>query len=135
MNKSSRATMRGLDCVRHNAIPETVLRRITARTLEKRTQELVDRDVYDAPVSKRLYWSNWYGPDIIRGPDGEFYVVEDNVGYVGGFGDLAIARQVLFGEVHGTKDFPELKPVIKGEFSEKLYDELAEHYHRQVAEG
>ena len=52
-------------------------------------------------------WGFWYGPDIIRGPEGsffvfccflfcfglmffpgKFYVVEDNIGYVGGIGDL-----------------------------------------------
>ena len=28
-------------------------------------------------------WGFWYGPDILRGPDGAFYVCEDNLGYVG----------------------------------------------------
>ena len=36
-----------------------------------------------------------YGPDIVRGSDGQFYVIEDNLGYVGGLGDLKIAREAL----------------------------------------
>ena len=56
--------------------------------------------------SKKLYWNIWYGPDIIRGPSEEghdFYVVEDNLGYVGGFGDLPLARAALLGETNGSK--------------------------------
>jgi uncharacterized circularly permuted ATP-grasp superfamily protein len=40
-------------------------------------------------------WGFWYGPDVIRAPDGGFYVCEDNLGYVGGVGDLSIARKSL----------------------------------------
>ena len=37
-----------------------------------------------------------YGPDVLRGPDGKFYVIEDNTGYIGGPGDLIAAREILF---------------------------------------
>jgi uncharacterized circularly permuted ATP-grasp superfamily protein len=37
-----------------------------------------------------------YGPDIIRKPDGQFAIIEDNIGFVGGIGDLMIAREILF---------------------------------------
>jgi len=134
MNKSRGAVMRAdrLDCVRSKALPESVFRRVAARAGEKSTLYLTDHTIAD-----NLYWSMWYGPDIIRGPDEEggyqWYVVEDNLGYVGGFGDLTRARQVLT----GPKGFPELKATIGKNVSEteKFYNEMSAHYHGQVAEG
>ena len=35
-----------------------------------------------------------HGADVIRGPDGRFFVLEDNVGNIGGFGDLYALRNV-----------------------------------------
>merc|ERR1719409_1364477 len=97
-------------CVRSNALPQDVYRRIAARAAHKPTLELVEKSKSKA---SSIYWSCWYGPDIIRGPDGEgghqFYVVEDNFGYVGGFGDLIESRKVLL------KNFPELTPAIAGD--------------------
>lgn len=37
-----------------------------------------------------------YGPDIMRAPNGKFMVIEDNAGFIGGPGDLALARKLLF---------------------------------------
>ncbi|MBC7397265.1 MAG: circularly permuted type 2 ATP-grasp protein, partial [Bdellovibrionales bacterium] len=37
----------------------------------------------------------WYGPDIIRDANGVWRVVEDNTGFVGGMGDLKLARKTL----------------------------------------
>lgn len=34
----------------------------------------------------------FYGPDVVRGKDGAFYVLEDNLHFVGGAGDLEPAR-------------------------------------------
>ena len=76
-----------LQCVRSQAVPEAVLRRVYARAGEKWMQHLVNQNEPDAPEASSLYWSMWYGPDIIRGPDGHWCVIEDNLGYVGGFGD------------------------------------------------
>ena len=47
-----------------------------------------------------------YGPDLIRGPNGIFYALEDNLGFVGGFGDIVLAQEI----------------------SEKLYPEIAKQY-------
>jgi len=55
--------------------------------------------------------------------------VEDNLGYVGGFGDLIDARKILL------KTFPEIKPAITEDQTFKFYDEMAAHYKSQVAEG
>eukprot|EP00494_Astrolonche_serrata_P004835 UN04850 len=40
-------------------------------------------------------WQFWYGPDLVRGSNGVFYVCEDNIGYVGGLGDLACSKESL----------------------------------------
>jgi len=50
-------------------------------------------------------WGFWYGPDIIRGADGQFYVCEDNIGYVGGMGDLLCARKVPFSLIFSFKSW------------------------------
>jgi len=126
MNKSR--GVEKMDCVRNNALPECVYRRIAARAAHKPTLDLVDK-----AQANSLYWSVWYGPDIIRGPDGnggtKFYVVEDNFGYVGGFGDLVESRRVLL------KTFPELEPAIGEDKTANFYDEMAKHYLAQVAPG
>ena len=38
-----------------------------------------------------------------------FFWGQDNLGYVGGFGDLPLARAVLLGEAHGSKG--QLRPL------------------------
>lgn len=115
-------------CVRAGALPECVYRRIAARAAHKPTLDLIDK----AEVNK-FYWSVWYGPDIIRGPDGnggtKFYVVEDNFGYVGGFGDIIESRKVLL------KTFPELEPTFAPDQTAHFYDEMAKHYLAMVAPG
>ena len=34
----------------------------------------------------------WYAPDVVRDAEGDFRVIEDNTGFVGGIGDLAAIR-------------------------------------------
>ena len=133
MDVNSRKEMKvgQLSCVRSGALPRDVFSRIAARAGEQWTQNLVQKEA----ESKKLYWNIWYGPDIIRGPSEtghEFYVVEDNLGYVGGFGDLPLARQVLLGEANGSKGFPELKAHLEAANTERLYEEMANHYKSQV---
>jgi len=119
-----------MDCIKKGAFAEDVFRRIAARAAEKPTLELVDGA--NGGLSDH-FWSIWYGPDIIRGPDEngdhQFFVVEDNLGYVGGFGDLIDSRKVL------TKTFPELKPALGEDLTASFYDEMAKHYLAQVAPG
>eukprot|EP00930_Biecheleria_cincta_P002734 TRINITY_DN103728_c0_g1_i1.p1 TRINITY_DN103728_c0_g1~~TRINITY_DN103728_c0_g1_i1.p1 ORF type:complete len:752 (+),score=156.38 TRINITY_DN103728_c0_g1_i1:34-2289(+) len=127
-----------LGCVKSGALPKDVLMRIATRAGEQWTQNLVHGQS-KMPKASKLYWSMWYGPDIIRGADEkgghQWYVVEDNLGYVGGFGDLPLARQVILGEANGSKGFPELKNHIENDPTGKLYDDMAAHYKQQVAEG
>ena len=63
-----------------------------------------------------------YGPDIIRGSDGKFYVCEDNLGYVGGMGDLLCARDTLL------RGFPELRRAIDNSNPESFYRNIADDY-------
>jgi len=114
-----------MECVKNGAFPLAVMKRVEARCAETPTAKLTN--------CKDLYWSTWYGPDIIRGPDEngkyKFWVLEDNLGYVGGFGDLIDARSIL------TKTFPELKPALGPDQTPCFYDEMAKHYLAQVKEG
>lgn len=64
-----------------------------------------------------------YGPDIIRGANGKFYVIEDNPGYVGGIGDLIKAREVIL------KRNKQYRGVIDPLDSPELfYEQLVERY-------
>lgn len=37
-----------------------------------------------------------YGPDLVRNPEGDFVVLEDNIGLIGGVGDLAATHNAFF---------------------------------------
>ena len=73
-------------------------------------------------------WGFWFGPDIVRAGDGNFYICEDNIGFVGGMGDLLCAKQSIlnyFGEYH---------PVLENSHDpEVFYDNLANKYKSMVA--
>lgn len=56
-------------------LPRKVIKAITSRSEERRKFQ----------VAPKGNWSFWYGPDIVRGGDGQFYICEDNLGYVGGW--------------------------------------------------
>jgi hypothetical protein len=63
-----------------------------------------------------------YGPDIMRAPNGKFMVIEDNAGFIGGPGDLALARKLLF------QLAPELKSRLRPVDDPKAYYKaLVEH--------
>ena len=111
--------------VRERAIPPSAARAIVKRNDELRLQRGVARGGA-AELGKA--WGFWYGPDVIRGPDGEFYVVEDNIGYVGGMGDLSVARRSLL------NSFPEYGPCIDKGWPRpgSFYDALAADYHSAV---
>jgi hypothetical protein len=64
-----------------------------------------------------------YGPDIIRDAQGKWRVVEDNPGYIGGVGDLKIAREILLKRIPQYKE--KLKPIDR---PESYYDDLVARY-------
>ncbi|MCM2277623.1 MAG: circularly permuted type 2 ATP-grasp protein [Oligoflexia bacterium] len=48
-----------------------------------------------------------YGPDLIRGPDGRYLVIEDNTGFVGGIGDSSYSREQLLRHQPAYRQFLE----------------------------
>jgi len=107
-------------------IPESVVQKFVTLSQEQ--------GWFDEIRAKNLEF--WYGPDIIRGPpaagfpDGVFYVIEDNTGYVGGMGDLNAAREILL------KHFPEYKAGISQSsktLPQNFYKALAEKYIKDAA--
>jgi uncharacterized circularly permuted ATP-grasp superfamily protein len=107
-------------------IPESVVQKFVSLSQEQ--------DWFSEVRARNLEF--WYGPDIIRGPpapgfpDGVFYVIEDNTGYVGGMGDLNAARDILL------KHFPEYKEGISTSpktLPQNFYKALAEKYIKDAA--
>lgn len=68
-----------------NIIPEDVVNRIISRTGESKFDGLVNP--YEL--------SFMYGPDIIRDAHGQWRVIEDNPGFIGGLGDLKLAYDLI----------------------------------------
>lgn len=67
-------------------IPANVLARIVDRTHES--------GFFGKVNPRRIAFP--YGPDIIRDPDGIWRVLEDNIGNIGGPGDIELGRDALF---------------------------------------
>lgn len=70
----------------------------------------------------------WYGPDIVRGPDGHWRVMEDNPCFVGGVGDLTLSRQTALKYV---PDYAKAQIVSR---PERFYENLVKRY-RSLAGG
>jgi len=72
-----------------------------------------------------------YGPDIIRGPslpgapDGHFHVVEDNISYVGGRGDLIRAREIM------DRHMPGYQKILNSPDPSDFYNKQAASYHAE----
>jgi uncharacterized circularly permuted ATP-grasp superfamily protein len=67
-----------------------------------------------------------YGPDLIRGPDGIFYALEDNIGFVGGFGDIVLAQEI------SEQLYPEIAAQYKYIKATSFYDQLFARYREQA---
>jgi uncharacterized circularly permuted ATP-grasp superfamily protein len=84
----------GKQTYRDKVIPGKIIDQIIARTGEAALFEPIKKSTKDGKGNFRFL----YGPDIIRGPDGVFYVLEDNLGFVGGTpGDTIPSREVFEG--------------------------------------
>lgn len=64
----------------------------------------------------------WYGPDIIRGPDGKFHIIEDNPTFIGGLGDIVKAKEILMTRI------PVLKKLDHSPDPESFFTALIESY-------
>ncbi|MBN8541379.1 MAG: circularly permuted type 2 ATP-grasp protein [Deltaproteobacteria bacterium] len=96
-------------------IPQERLDSIVARNVERWAVGRVDPNAI----------SVMYGPDIIRDPNGVFRVVEDNTGFLGGFGDLKLALDSLYRNV----PYPELHERDPMDF----YRTLLERYRERAS--
>lgn len=75
----------GKKTYRDGVLPEDVVTRVIARHGDAPWEGILDPSRIAFP----------YGPDIVRDPRGVWRVVEDNIGWLGGPGDLAHARRIL----------------------------------------
>lgn len=101
-------------------IPEVVLNSILARHGEL--------DFRDQIVPEDIAFP--YGPDIIRTADGNFRVIEDNTGFIGGYGDLFLAREELF------RNFPEYQKILKDTLTpEDFYKRLLQRFEKSKTKG
>lgn len=103
-----------------SVIPATVVQSIVERSCEEKIR---------ARPSTKDKWGFWYGPDLIRGPDGDFYVVEDNLGYVGGMGDLVLAQDLI------RHQFPEYQTALVQSNALSFFQQLADTYRRVAPPG
>lgn len=101
-------------------VPEDVVRNALIRSGELGFDGLID------PEAITLF----YGPDIVRAEkDGKknWYVLEDNTGYVGGFGDLNLANDLIL-DLH-----PSLNKKMRLNDPSDFYKKLAQEFHRRAA--
>jgi uncharacterized circularly permuted ATP-grasp superfamily protein len=91
--------------------------RIVARSGEAAYQGAIDPSII----------SFLYGPDIIRDTQGQWRVIEDNSGFIGGVGDLRLAQKYMI------KKYPELKNYNMPS-ADDFYTKLAESYKRRAQE-
>lgn len=66
-------------------LPAKVVKRIISR---------IGESAYDGLVNPQTI-SFMYGPDIIRDSEGNWRVIEDNPGFIGGIGDLKLAYDLM----------------------------------------
>lgn len=83
----------------NKVIPQNVIDQIVARSGES---------AFEGKI-KPEFIRFMYGPDIIRDANGVHRVLEDNTSFLGGQGDLLIARESLFHHMPG------IKKIIEGE--------------------
>lgn len=67
-------------------------------SLEEGTNLKLLRDIWSGRKKEDINAA--YGPDIVRNSDGEFVVIEDNIGAIGGVGDIAATHNIM-GQVDG----------------------------------
>lgn len=94
------------------AIPQEVVDRIIARSGEAGYKGLID------PKSISFF----YGPDIIKDSKGTWRVIEDNMGFIGGVGDLKLAQDITL------KTYPEIKEHLAPRPAQDFYVKLAHSY-------
>lgn len=110
------------DYLKAKIISPSVMKDLISRSYEYKFHEKINK-------SSTSQYGFLYGPDIIRGPRGDFYVCEDNIGYVGGMGDIVIAKDTLLSH------FPKYKQFIDSSSPKLLYQQMAESYRKMIPQG
>lgn len=73
--------------------------------------------------------SFFYGPDIIKDGNGQWRVIEDNMGFIGGVGDLKLAQDIML------QEYPELKDRYSPRKASEFYMKLAESFKARAQEA
>ncbi len=102
--------------LKDNIIPESVIKRIIQRNGEESFEDQLEHAQISFP----------YGPDIIRDAEGVWRVLEDNIGYIGGIGDLLKAREVLFNRMDYQKQLANLDNPME------FFQELVQNFRAQT---
>ena len=98
--------------VKAGIISQAVMDRVLERAGEQDVAKYMNPDTT----------SFWYGPDTIRDSEGNHRIVEDNPGYIGGLGDLRMARESILNSV------PKYGDVLESESPEEFYRKVIERY-------
>ncbi len=104
----------------NDVIPKEVIDRIIRRSGEEGFEGLVDPDRIAFP----------YGPDIIRDKQGVWRVLEDNPGFIGGIGDLRVARETFLKRIPEYKNLLDLK-----DKPDDYYKEIGKRYKASPGKG
>ncbi len=97
-------------------VSEATMNRIIGRNFEHSFQNLMAKTDFNF----------FYGPDLFRAPDGSFVIVEDNIRYVGGIGDLIISYELIL-ERH-----PQLRQSLSLMDPSQFYAQLVKVYRREA---
>lgn len=100
-----------------NVIPEAVIERLLERNQES---------AYAGQIPPEII-SFMYGPDIIRDASGQWRVIEDNPGFIGGVGDLKLAQDYL------AKELPSIPNSFRYRQATGFYDELTTRFKQRAA--
>ncbi len=102
---------------------------LKAGVISERTVQDIIKRTADHPYDQLLKdekISFIYGPDIIRDENGQWRIIEDNSGFVGGLGDLVLAQDFYLNY------FPNLSENFSYRDADKFYDELARLYKKRA---
>lgn len=99
-------------------IPSEVVERIIARGGEAGYKGLVNPSTL----------SFFYGPDIIKDSQGSWRVIEDNMGFIGGLGDLKLAQDLTL------KTYPEIRDKFSARPAQDFYIKLANSFKARAKE-
>ena len=110
----------GKQTYRNKVIPDSIIEELLDRTGERALEPYLTKK-----ESRKFRYI--YGPDLIRDKEGTWRVLEDNLGYVGGMGDLLRARALW------EKRMPEISAGLeKTNEPNQFYDQIIGRFQEQA---